>query len=67
VRLQTLQRLTGEGLFDECTQVKIRNLLDGEVFQFHCLRDLHVLPVFETLDALLDLIWANRTWPDHSG
>jgi len=50
VRLQTLT-----------TQGKIGNLVNGEVGQLHCLRDLHVWPVFEILDALLDLIWIDRT------
>ena len=59
--------LTGEGLHDEATQGTIGNLLNGEVCEFHCCRDLHVWPVFETLNALLDLIWVNRTGPDHSG
>ena len=61
MRLQTLQRLTGEGLLDEATQGEIGNLLNEEVCQFHCLWDLQVWPVFEILDALLDLIWVNRT------
>ena len=67
LQIQTLQCLTGEGLLDKGTQGKIGNLLDREVCQFHHLRNLHVSPVFEILDALLDLIWVNRTWPDHSG
>jgi hypothetical protein len=42
-------------------QGKIGNLLNGEVGQFHCLQDLQVWPVNETLDALFDHIWINRT------
>ena len=67
MRLQTLQSLTGEESLDEAMQGKIGNLLDGEVCQFHRLRYLHVWPFFEVLDALLDLIWVDRTWSDHSG
>ena len=60
VCLQTLHRLTGEGSHDEATQGTISNLLDGEVCEFHCRRDLGIWPVFEILNALLDLIWVNR-------
>jgi hypothetical protein len=43
-------------------QGKIDNLLDGEVGQSHRLRDLQVWPVNnETLDALFDYIWMDRT------
>ena len=50
VRLQTLTM-----------QGKIGNLVNGEVGQLHCLQDLHVWPVFEILDILLDLIWIDRS------
>jgi hypothetical protein len=57
----------GEGLLDETTQGKIGNLLDEEVGQFHCLWDLKVWPVNESLVALFNHIWINRTLPDHGG
>ena len=67
MRLQTCHRLAGEGSTDEVTQGKIGNLLGGEVGLFHRRRNLQVWMFFEILDALIDHIWIDRTWPDYSG
>ena len=41
--------------------IALLHLLGGEVGQFHRLRDLQVWPVNETIDALFDQIWFDRT------